>query len=116
MTCCPQGHDDGAMRWRKREAERTPHPDQRVEAALQRVIVFRRLCAEKQRQAEHDRRQIRKLDRAVRRHRGFDYSGRARLADTLREEVRDLERGVIELQDAIADQVNELGADNMLWL
>jgi hypothetical protein len=52
----------------------------------------------------------------VRGHRGFDYSGRARLADTLRQEVRDAEREILELQDAIADQVNELGADNMLWL
>lgn len=101
--------------FRQRE-ERRPHPDQRVEAALQRVIVFRRMCAEKQKQTEHDRRQIRKLDRAVRRHRGFDYSGRAALADTLRQEVRDTEREILELQDAIADQVNELGADNMLWL
>jgi hypothetical protein len=102
--------------FRKRETDRTPHPDQRVEAALQRVIVFRRMTAEKEKQVRHDRRQIRRLDRAVGRRRGMDFSGRARLADALRQEVRDVEREIIELQDAIADQVNELGADNMLWL
>jgi hypothetical protein len=100
----------------RRPEERRPHPDQRVEAALQRVIVFRRMTTEKERQVRHDRRLIRRLDRAVGRRRSMDFSGRARLADALRQEVRDVEREILELQDAIADQVNELGADNMLWL
>jgi hypothetical protein len=101
--------------FRKRE-DRRPHPDPLIEAALQRIIVLRRMSEEKEKQARHDRRRIRKLDRVLARRRGIDFSGRARLADTLRQEVRDVEREILDLQDAITDQVNELAADDLLWL
>lgn len=100
---------------RRREARR-PHPDPLVEAGLQRVITFRRMAAAKEEQVRHDRWQIRKLDRAARRQRGIDLSGREHLADTLRREVRELEQDVIELHDAIAEQVNALEPDHLLWL
>lgn len=100
----------------RRADERRPHPDPLIEAALQRILAFRRLAAAKEEQIRYDRRQIRKVDRAVRRQRGVDLSGREQLAETLRREVRDLEQGVLELQDAIDDQVNALDADDLLWL
>lgn len=103
--------------FRKREP-RVPHPDPLIEAGLQRIIVFRRMCAEKERQARHSRRLVRRLDRKLSRKRGYDLGAgqRVRLADTLRAEVRELEREMSELQDAIGEQVNALEPDDLLWL
>lgn len=101
---------------RRREPPRRPHPDPLVEAALQRVIAFRRMAEAKEGQIAYDRRQIRKLDRAVRRQRDIDLSDRGYLAETLRREVRELEQDVMELHEAIAGQVSEMDPDHLLWL
>jgi hypothetical protein len=52
----------------------------------------------------------------VRKQRDFDLTDRVRHAEALREEVRTLEADVIDLHDAIADQVNAMEPDQMLWL
>jgi hypothetical protein len=105
--------------FRRKPLARSPHPDARIEAELQRIISLRSSLARQEEEAAHATAEAVRADRHAGRveSHGVPVSHRyAQRAQELRAIAAQAEAEIISIHAEIAKRIAALSDDDLLWL